>query len=431
MSDSYDVCIVGAGPSGATAAHDLASRGRRVLLLEKKKFPRDKLCGDAVCSPAHPHLERMGVLGELERAKQIQWAAIGGFVSPNGTGFIGNSAKANGERPLVGAVKRRWLDEKIARAAVRAGAELRESTTVEGAQRIGGDWVIDVGGKRTFRAKTLVAADGALSRLTQTLGIPTPPPDGICSRAYVKAGTHDFDADGVCFYFGEMVPGYSALFREADGDVNFCCYIIPGGRCGLHDLKRMHEAFLNEHPHVRAALGPRAKIDKMQGAPLRLGGRPKTAFEQLLIIGDAAGHIDPLTGEGIHLAIEGGAIAARTLDEALAAGDTSERFLSRYERRCRRAFGWDFALSTQLAKIYTRFPTLIDASAAAMQRLGADALLDWGKIMTGAQPKIAFLRPRFVLPIAAAALRDIAGRGAAPHVRYVHGAEDKVWHAAA
>jgi flavin-dependent dehydrogenase len=326
-------------------------------------------------------------------------------------------------------VKRRWLDEKIAMAAVAAGAELVENARVEQLERRADGWEVLAGNVR-YRARALVAADGALSRITELLGIKTPPPDGICSRAYVKAGTHSFDADGVCFYLGEMVPGYAALFREADGDVNFCCYIIPGGRCTLHDLRRMHDTFLNEHPHVRAALGKNAVIDKMQGAPLRLGGRPQTAFEGLLVVGDAAGHIDPLTGEGIHLAIAGGALAAETLSEALAAGDLSRRFLRRYERAVRRAFGWDFWVSTQLARAYTRMPSFIDASALAMQRLGTDALLDWGKVMTGAAPKLAFLQPRFLTPILRAALEQRVKRSAGMgEVRYsVDGREDR-WHA--
>ncbi len=403
----YDVCIVGGGPSGATCAFDLARANKTVLVLEKKTFPRDKLCGDAVCLPAHAHLERMGVLGELEAEGKVQWAEIGGFVSPRGIGFIGNSARPN-RRPLVVAIKREWLDEKMIRAAVRAGAELRDGHTVLGATRIDDVWTVRLSNRQreqqTVHARALVAADGALSRLTEVLGMPTPPPDGICSRAYVKAGTHAFDADGVCFYRLDMVPGYAALFREADGDVSFCCYIIPGGAKGIDDLRELHDRFLRE-PHIAAALGPRAVIDKMRAAPLRLGGRRRTHSEGLLIIGDAAGHIDPLTGEGIHLAIEGATIAARTLNEALAEDDLSAASLARYDRRWRRAFGWDFRISTALAKVYTRFPFFIDASALAMQRRGVDALLEWARLMTGASPKLQFLRPRIVLPILLEAAR--------------------------
>ncbi|MCS6914889.1 MAG: geranylgeranyl reductase family protein [Myxococcales bacterium] len=399
----YDVCVVGAGPSGATCAYYLAQRGKRVLLLEKKTFPRDKLCGDAVCTNAQIHLDRMGVLRELEEEGTGHWAAVGGLVSPRRIGFIGNSAKQNG-RPLVMAVKRMILDEKIARAAQRAGALLVENTTVTGASlsRAEGVWTVQAtrnGAAVSYRARALVAADGALSRLTQALGIPTPPPDSVCSRAYIKAGTHQFDMDGVVFYELDMVPGYCALFREAGGDVNYCVYIIPGGRCSIDDLYEMHHRILRDNPYVRRAVGPHAVIDKMKGAPLRLGGIRKSYHDHLLIVGDAAGHIDPLTGEGIHHAMDGGYLAAEVLCEALAVGDLSERFLRRYQDRWMRAFGRDFFWSKKMAQVFAKAPILVDASAAVMQRKGADSLLEWGRVMTGVAPKRYFLRPEVALPL--------------------------------
>src|SRR5262249_46533432 len=132
MSHVYDVCVVGAGPSGSTCAYYLARQGKRVLLLERKEFPRDKGCGAAVCSRAQVHLRRMGVLQAILAENQGRWAEVGGLVSPRGISFIGNSAPhTNG--PLVIAIKRKVLDEKIARAAERAGAVLIENYPVAGA----------------------------------------------------------------------------------------------------------------------------------------------------------------------------------------------------------------------------------------------------------------------------------------------------------
>ena len=122
---TYDVCIVGAGPAGATCAFYLAEQGVKVVLLEKERFPRDKLCGDAVCSPAHAHLRRMGVLQEIEAEGLGNWARVGGMVSPRGIGYIGDSTDST-RPPMVIAIRRIVLDEKMASAAVRAGAELVE-----------------------------------------------------------------------------------------------------------------------------------------------------------------------------------------------------------------------------------------------------------------------------------------------------------------
>ena len=81
-ASAYDVCVVGAGPAGSTCAFYLARQGKRVLLVDKQRFPRDKLCGDAVCARAQVHLERMGVLQAVLAAGEGRWAEYGGFVSP-------------------------------------------------------------------------------------------------------------------------------------------------------------------------------------------------------------------------------------------------------------------------------------------------------------------------------------------------------------
>ena len=115
---TYDVCIVGAGPAGATCAFYLAGQGVKVLLLEKERFPRDKLCGDAVCSSAFAHLRRMGVLQEIEAEGLGNWARVGGMVSPRGIGYIGNSTDDT-RLPMVIAIRRIVLDEKMVRRAGR------------------------------------------------------------------------------------------------------------------------------------------------------------------------------------------------------------------------------------------------------------------------------------------------------------------------
>jgi flavin-dependent dehydrogenase len=150
----------------------------------------------------------------------------------------------------------------------------------------------------------------------------------------------------------------------------------------------------------------------------------------LLIVGDAAGHIDPLTGEGIHLAMDGGEIAARTLLEAIDARDFSERFLSRYEGRWKKAFGRDFFWSRQMARAFARAPFFVDVTAGLMQRRGADYMAEWGKIMTGAAPKLEFLRPAVLLPLAVETGRQLWNRHVAhvtPTIEYEIDGARTVW----
>lgn len=406
-ASAYDVCVVGAGPAGSTCAFYLAQQGKRVLLLDKERFPRDKLCGDAVCTRAQVHLERMGVLQAVLAAGEGRWAEYGGFVSPNGVPCLASST-AGGAKPLVIAIKRVVLDARVARAAVGAGAALVEETPVARADFSPADrlWTIHCQTRpaRHYTARALVIADGALSRLARALGLVTTPPDAVCSRSYIAPGSSDFAADGVLFYPASLLPGYCSVFREADGSLSFCCYVIPGGATRLTDLKARHHELLATDPHLRSALGPAARLEPMRAAPLRLGGVPRSAGDHVLVIGDAAGHIDPLTGEGIQYAMDGAEIAAGTLAEAFETGNLGEPFLQRYHRCWMAAFGRDFRWSGVMARAYVRYPVLLDASAEMMRRRGSAYFMEWAEAMTGLKPKRTLVGPRVV----ASVLREVA-----------------------
>ena len=401
----YDVCVAGAGPAGATAAWYLARQGKRVLLLEKHRFPRDKVCGDALCTRAQVHLERMGVLEAIVAAGEAAPVAIGGFVSPRGLSVLGNSERAAG--PLVLTVKRLVLDARLARAAAAAGAELVEESPVESAELVDGAWTIrcDPGPARPYRARVLIAADGASSRLARSLGVVATAPDAVCSRAFVEAGTSDFASDGMAFFPPALLPGYCSLSREAGGELNFCCYIIPGGRARPADLRRMHDSVLEGDPYVRAALGPRAKLGAMQAAPLRLAPVPRSYADQFLVVGDAAGQIDALTG-GIQYGMAAAEIAAEVLDHAFASGDLRAGVLRRYHDRWMRSFGRDFKWSLAMARALARHPIFLDAYAEVLRRRGPRSFAEWAEAMTGARSKRSFLHPRHVLPVLAEAFRQ-------------------------
>src|SRR3990167_4448337 len=171
-TESYDTIIVGAGPAGATAAYYLATGGKRVALLEKATFPRDKYCGDAWCAPALDLLEDMGVLQRLEAEGLVRDTTSGGFISPSGESYV--SAGADGRAPGTRcyAIKRIICDERIARRAAEVGAELFENAAVSKAQlEADGVWTVRCQDGRQFRGQVLVAADGANSRLARSLGV--------------------------------------------------------------------------------------------------------------------------------------------------------------------------------------------------------------------------------------------------------------------
>ncbi|XP_052074724.1 conditioned medium factor receptor 1-like [Mytilus californianus] len=397
--EHYDVAIVGAGPAGSTCAYFLAQKGWKVLLLEKKKFPRDKYCGDVVCRTAIEILIEMGVYQHLIKENKAHVVEGGGLCSPGGLSYIGGRKTKFGEIPAAIACKRILLDESIAMAAKRMGADLKENWPVTETKfdEDTGLWTVyKYGTTDTLTSRVLVCSDGAPSRLATKLGLVTRPPDSTCSRTYVEGGTHKFDADGVVFYNKELLPGYSALFRHPNDILNYCVYVIPGNPKAVPEkIDYWHNWLMKKDPNISRALGDNFKMEKMKTASLRLGGEKRTYDDHVLVVGDAAGMIDPMTGEGIHHAMEGGKIAAIFLDEALNHGNYDAECMKIFHQRWMSQFGDDFKWSMVFSQMMYKFPILLDASTAALQRKGDKFVAKWADIMTGRVPKIHMLKPEF------------------------------------
>jgi flavin-dependent dehydrogenase len=268
-----------------------------------------------------------------------------------------------------------------------------------------------------------VLADGAQSKLARSLGIVRDGPQAICSRAFIEGGSHRFETDGICYMERELLPGYAAIFRHPNDELNFCTYIIPGGEAVPSDLKVLHHRLLESNPIIGRHLGSGYEIEPMKGAWLRLGGIPKSYADHLLVIGDAAGHIDPLTGEGIQFAMEGAEKAADMLAAAFAAGRFESQFLSAYQDAWQREFGHKFGLAKKASRLMARYPELIDSMAKVANERGDDFFFAWADIMMGEAPWSDFLKPKLAIPMAAAAAKELweqrfsPSRGPMPPVR--------------
>ena len=408
----YDIVIAGAGPAGATAAYFLAKGGKRVALLEKATFPRDKRCGDAWCEPALDILEEMGVLQALEARGAVQMVRSGGLVSPSGMSFVSPDEGIRPSAPRVAAIRRMVCDEAIARAAQGAGAELIESASVTDVS-LSDTWTIRCKDGRRFTGRCLIAADGAKSKIARALGVVSSGANSAASRQYFKGGTHNFKSDGVLLYPPYAIPGYVAFFRHSNGDIDLGCYLLPGGRVPPTQLKALLQTEVVRDPFVREALGDRAEPLEPAGiSPLRLGGEPRSHGECFLAVGDAAGQTDPLTGEGIHTAMIAAKIAARVLHEAFDEHDLSERRLAAYHRAWMKAFGRDFRISAAAGRAISHFPTLLDTAALAAQKHGAGFMDQFGAAMTGVKPKSLFLSPKMAIPLGAALAKLAVSRRA-------------------
>lgn len=322
----YDVAIVGAGPSGSTLALRLSRLGRTVLLVDGARFPRDKSCGEGI-QPAG--VEALGDLGldDLLRPVVTPFEGIR-YRLPDGV-----EAEARFPAGAVGwGITRRELDARLLRVAREApGVDVRLGAWVRGFERGPAGVTLDIDG-RTARARLIVGADGVRSGVRRLAGLEAPGPR---SPRYGVVGhfAHPATADPfVEVFVGAGVEIYSTPVKRG-----VTCVALLVDRQGLAPLQGRLEAGLREH---LAAAGPRGATLAAGAAvgPVRaLGPLAQQASaahaDRLLLVGDAAGALDPITGEGLAIAFTTGPIAAEVIDAALEAGDCSARALAPWTAR--------------------------------------------------------------------------------------------------
>jgi len=415
LDGHFDVLIVGAGPAGSTSAFFSGQKNMRVALCDKKTFPRPKPCGDAWCKPALSILEEMNVLEKMRADGIVQVVERGGFISPFGYECINTDGGKYGS--VTGcqtyAIKRQLADEYLVRAAQKLpsvtlfeGLEVLDASFIAGENEKAGFWKVQtLSGNEigVLNATCLLICDGSTSYLAQKLGIipKGSQPEAVCSHAYVEGTSHKWkDADGVMIFNKSMLPGYSALFRHYNNDMYFGTYILPGGQATSRSIAPFESEAIQHHPYVKDAFGHEFKwAEKRVVAPIRLGGVKRCYGQQLLLVGDSAGHVDPLTGEGIHTAMVAAKIAAAVLHKMFHSNDFSSKPCKEYEKLCYTAFGYEFFYSSLAARIIYHFPIAVDALAVVGKRQGQAFLDFFGEVMTGVRPKSEFLRPGLLLEI--------------------------------
>lgn len=330
INNRFDVIIVGAGPAGSTAAYYCSKYNLKVALFDKKIFPRHKPCGDAWCKPALDILSDMGILQKMEADGIVKSVRRGGLISPFGYKCVNTEGDSYGS--VTGcktyAIKRFIADQYLVQAASsESNCTYYEGTEILDAKFI--DENEDIGHWKVFSKTSkngsevlnenfgtmLFICDGSTSYLAQKLGIieKGSQAEAVCSHAYVSGDSHQWkEADGVMVFNKSTLPGYSALFRHYNDDMYLGTYILPGGRATSRCIAPFESEAIEKHPYIREAFGDNYKwAEKRVVAPIRLGGVKKAYGRQLLLIGDAAGHVDPLTGEGIHTAMIAAKIAAQ------------------------------------------------------------------------------------------------------------------------
>lgn len=353
-----DVLIAGAGPAGCLAAIVLARAGVRVRLVDRACFPRDKLCGDTVNPGALAVLRRHGL--EVADAG----IATTGMVV---TGPTGARVDARYPPHVAGrAIVRRDLDEALLASAARAGAQIEEGVLVQEpvvdspTGRVTGARLRGRGGSRDEPARLVIAADGRSSRLARALSLARAP-RGI-RRWAVGAYFEGVTGLDTCGEMHLRSGHYVGLAPLPGGLVNVCVVTADRQR-----LRRPGEAIGVTVASDRW-LRPRFAAARMVTRPVTLGPlaveTTVPGVPGLVLAGDAAGLIDPMTGDGIRFALRGGELAAEDVLRSLEAGDVDAH--TRLARARRREFGgkWRF---NQLLRRLSASPKALQLASLAAQ----------------------------------------------------------------
>jgi geranylgeranyl reductase family protein len=332
---SYDLIVVGAGPAGSTFAREMAGQGARVLLLDRARFPRDKPCGGGVTL-------RAARLLALDLTPVVERTIFRAYVSlHHGPGFT----RAYQE-PLSYMTQRCRLDAFLAERAAEAGADFRDGVRVRGIEVEGGSVRVRVEGD-LFQARALVGADGAYGVVAPALGL------SPCSEAAVALEGNLPCADSVldgwrdllALELGSLPGGYGWVFPKGDHvnvGVGAWRYAAPTLRGQLARLCRQFGFSEARLCDLRGHLLPMRRL----AAPIVRG--------PALLLGDAAGLVDPLSGEGIHSAVLSARLAARSL-RAYLAGQATD--LRGYERAVDQVIMPELITSRRLQEIFHCTPT--------------------------------------------------------------------------
>ena len=337
----YDVVIVGAGPSGSTVAKCLAEKGVKALLIDKKKFPRDKPCGGGLSTRV---LKRFPYVIDL-----IDSMSYGSITYSSSLKY---KLKIQRDKPLIATILRENFDNGLVKIAVAKGVDFLDEKTVTDIKILKDKAIILLEDGEKIESQVVIGADGIRSVIAEKLNL-FKKTDDICVSLVQEQPMSGEQLDK---YFSDKrmvhifikmqgVAGYGWVFPKKNhvniGIGEFESAVDKSKpKTNLKEIYEKHIDALKEHNIL-----PRDfKIENLKGSALPVFPLEKTFADRALLCGDAAGFINSITGEGIYYAMASGEIAANVTAEALEACDTSERFLSRYQKLWKNEFGKDLKL---------------------------------------------------------------------------------------
>jgi menaquinone-9 beta-reductase len=309
--DIFDVAIVGGGPAGSVCAAFCAHTGLRALVLEREKFPREKVCGDCLNPSCWPVLERLGLVHRVRdlphsKLESVEFIAIDGH-------------KVNIDLPTGDdcelSVKRSLFDDLLLKRARELGAHVREGTTVTTLVH-DENWTFETASGKDFSARILVGADGRNSTVARLCNLlPRPARERVALQAHIPL-PRNFGRRVVLQFLPE---GYSGQAPVNEAELNLCLVGTPPTISRLRRWAERHFEITSDQPW--------RTITPLTRLPV------PCAHENLLFIGDAARVVEPFTGEGIYYAMRSGELAATAISKIIR-GEDQEGTLREFTRAC-------------------------------------------------------------------------------------------------
>lgn len=410
-SQPYDLIIVGGGPAGATAGLYAHRAGLRALVLEKERFPRDKICGDAISGKSVAILHDLGL---LEKVRQLPGAVLGSvlFGSPSHTDLAVDLKRydyvdrlTNQVIPMECFVIRRHIFDHFLFTEMRAaGVEAEEGFQVKELLYDSGA-VVGVRGRAgngeiaEYRAPLVLGCDGFNSIVSRQAGLYKHESRHwlVALRCYYE-NVAGMDDQIELHYLREVEPGYFWIFPLENGYANVGIGMVHKFlKKRRVDLKQALADVVSS-PAFRDRFADARPLEEPVGWNLPAGSKRRTVHaDGVMLLGDAASLIDPFTGEGIGNALYSARTAVETAVAASEAGDYSARFLKCYGNRLWDALGDELKISTrmqQLARRKSLLNLVIDRAAGdpEMEEL-------FSGMIANALPKRRFVNPLFYLKL--------------------------------
>jgi len=381
------VCIVGAGPGGATAALHLAQKGIRSVLVDKAVFPRDKICGDALSGKVVSELKRISPDLPLHFSREDEQVPSWGinFISPAGHKLsVPFKSKYNVEQDTPsGYISKRIHFDNFLIDQVKKTPEITliEDVDIAAYDRVDEGFILSDKGKEfKLKANLIIMANGAHSTFSRHVAGIKQEPDHYCAglRAYYK-NVRGLDKDNFIelHFFKDFLPGYFWIFPLANGSANVGVGMLSEAVARKKvNLKKEMLRIIETHPDLKERFANATLEGDIKGYGLPLGSKKRViSGDNYMLVGDAASLIDPFTGEGISNAMISGRWAATQAELCLQQQNFSADFMLQYDKAVYNRLWKELKLSRQMQRLLN-YPWLFNqvASKATKNNMLAETI---------------------------------------------------------